>query len=117
MRAKARRSLEAARLLLAKGFVDEAASRFYFALFQAGVRGLEKQGNEPADFRSGATYWEHRTVARKAAHVRGEEGDRSLFGRSMALRHKANYDPDLLERRDLDFLRFDIERFVFAVTS
>jgi uncharacterized protein (UPF0332 family) len=117
MRGKALRSLEAARRLLAMGFVDEAASRYYFALFQAGIHGLEQRGLKPGDFRSGATYWEHRTVARNASSIRGEAGDTDLFDRARELRHAGDYNPDLVRRRDLEFLRRGIERFVLGVTS
>ncbi len=117
MRRKALRSLEAARRLLAMGFVDEAASRYDYALFQAGIHGLEKRGLKPGDFRAGATYWEHRTVARNAARIRNEPGDLDLFERSRDLRHKSDYNRDFVERRDLEFLRFEIERFVMQVTG
>jgi len=117
MRAKARRSLEAARLLLARGFVDEAASRLYFALFQAGVYALERRGLRPADFRAGATYWEHRTVARNAERIRGEPGDAGLFERSRDLHQKSDYTRDFVRRRDLEFLRYKVERFVLEVTA
>src|SRR5262245_3697106 len=117
MRRKAVRSLEAARRLLAMGFVDEAASRYYFALFQAGIHGLETRGLRPSDFREGATYWEHRTVARNAVRVRNDPGDVDLFERSRELRHKSDYNRDLVDRRSLEFLRFEIERFVLGVTA
>ncbi|HET6202778.1 MAG TPA: hypothetical protein VFI25_08250 [Planctomycetota bacterium] len=117
MRTKARRSLEAARLLLARGFVDEAASRFYFALFQAGVHALERQGKKPADFRGGATYREHRTVARHADRIRGVVEDEALFDLSIALRQRADYNPIFVNRRYLHALRPDIERFVLGVTG
>ncbi len=99
------------------GFVDEAASRYDFALFQAGIHGLEKRGLKPGDFRSGATYWEHRTVARNATSIRGEAGDPGLFNRARALRHACDYNPDSVVRRELEFLRFEIERFVLGVTA
>lgn len=114
---KARRSLEAARLLLAKGHLDEAASRFYFSLFQAGVHALAKEGRRPGDFRPGAAYWEHRTVARHAAAIRGRAEDAGLFRRAMELRLQADYDPDCVVRRDLEVLRRDLERFVLEVTA
>ncbi len=117
MRRKALRSLEAARRLLAMGFVDEAASRYYFALFQAGIHGLERKGLKPGDFRSGATYWEHRTVGLHAARIRNEPGDVDLFARSRELRQESDYNRDFVERRDLEFLRFEIERFVMQVTG
>ncbi|HEU5393405.1 MAG TPA: hypothetical protein VFV36_01255 [Candidatus Methylomirabilis sp.] len=117
MRRKALRSLEAARRLLAMGFVDEAASRTYFALFQAGVHGLEKQGLKPGDFRAGATHWEHRTVARSAERIRGEPSDVDLFERARDLRLTSDYNRDSVLRKDLEFLRYRIERFVLEVTA
>ena len=109
---KARRSLEAARLLLAKGHLDEAASRFYFSIFQAGIHALAKEGRRPSDFRPGAAYWEHRTVLRHAASIRGRAEDEDLFRRAMELRLKADYDPTSVRRWEVEFLRRDLERFV-----
>jgi uncharacterized protein (UPF0332 family) len=109
--------LEAAELLLAKGRVDDAASRFHFSLFQAAVHCLEKRGKRPRDFRPGAGYWEHRTVARNAAAIRGRPEDVHLFRRAMELRLEADYDPKFVSRRDLEVIRRDLERLVLEVTT
>src|SRR5262245_8294902 len=114
---KARRSLEAAELLLAKGRLDDAASRYYLSLFQAAVHALSKEGRRPSDFRPGAEYWEHRTVARHAAAIRGRPADAELFLRAMELRLRADYDPKSVERREVEFLRRDLERLVLEVTT
>ncbi len=112
---KARRSLEAAGLLLAKGHLDEA--RFYFSLFQAGIHALAKLGRRPADFRPGAAYWEHRTVLRHAASIRSRADDVHLFRAAMELRLQADYDPKSIDRQEVEFLRRDLERFVLEVTA
>ncbi|MGH7151042.1 MAG: hypothetical protein ACREIU_10105, partial [Planctomycetota bacterium] len=97
--------------------VDEAASRFYFALFQAGVHSLERRGKRPGDVRSGAAYWEHRTVANHAALIRGVRADRGLFRRAMKLRLVADYNLNPVERRAVEFVCREVERFVLEVTA
>ena len=114
---KARRTLRAARRLLEEGFVDDAASRFYFALFQAAVHALERQGRKPGDFRSGAGKWGHRMVDELVPLVRGEAEDRVLFGELRKLRSSADYESRSVERRTLEFLQHEVERFVREATA
>ena len=117
MRRKARQSLHATRVLLERGLVDDAASRLYFALFQAAVHGLERQGKSPADLRPGATYWEHRTVCRHAALVLGKAEDEDLLADALVLRRDADYRTGPVERWRIESLRPEIFRFVEEVTS
>jgi uncharacterized protein (UPF0332 family) len=114
MEAKAQRTLRAALLLLDKGFVADAASRLYFAAFQAAVLGLERQGWKPSDFRPGATYWEHRTVVNQAWRVRDHRRDVSLLSALGALRRRADYRGLPVERRELESFRHEVVRFVNA---
>lgn len=114
---KARRTLRAARRLLEQGFVDDAASRLYFAVFQAAVFALERQGREPGDFRSGAGKWGHRMVRKLATLVRGRAEDRVLFDQLFGLRVTADYEASCLDRRMLEFLQHEAERFVREATT
>ncbi len=117
MEDRARQTLGAALLLLERGFVADAASRLYFAAFQAAVRGLERQGFRPSDFRPGATYWEHETVTRHAWRVRDRRGDVRLLGDLRAIRNRADYRGDPVERRELESLRNEVVRFVGEVSA
>ena len=99
-------------LLLERGFLEDAASRLYYAAFQAAVRGLEKQGWGPSDFRPGASYWEHRTVVNQAWRLRNLPEDVSLLRELRALRHRADYRAPPVERREIESLRREVVRFV-----
>ncbi|MCI0588872.1 MAG: hypothetical protein L0323_18785 [Planctomycetes bacterium] len=113
LRWKALRSLEAGYLLLEEGLPDDATSRHYYALFQAGVYGLEARARQPREFRS--TYWDHLTVARCAVLLRGRPEDIDLFDRARALRQNADYSSASVQRRWVEFLRREVERFVIEV--
>ncbi len=56
-------------------------------------------------------------MARNAAVIRDGEGDVKLFEKARNLRHKSDNNPDLILRRDVEFLRYEIERFVLEVTA
>jgi hypothetical protein len=69
-RSKARRTLQEARILLAAGMADGAASRAYYALYQHVVARLQERGRTPASFgpvdpRNPAS-WSHGIVLRGA---------------------------------------------------
>ncbi len=113
-RRKALRSLEAGHLLLEGGLVDDATSHLYYSLFQAGVHGLEARARQPREFR--ATYWDHITVARCAPLIRGRADDSPLFDDVRPLRQNADYTSASVQRRWVEFLRRDVERFVIEVT-
>jgi len=114
---KPRRSLAEALLLLERGYVDGAASRLYYAAFQAAVHGLEKQGRKPSDFRPGATLWEHRTVVARAGLVRGLHEDVILLQDLLEMRRRADYRAEAVLRGDVESSRHDAARFVEQVTA
>jgi uncharacterized protein (UPF0332 family) len=117
VRAKARRSSKAALLLLGAGFPDAAVSRLYYAVFQAAVHALKRQGRSPGEFRPGARGWSHRMVRENAALVRGNETDVWFLKRLYSLRIQADYRSPLTARRTIEFLRREAERFVLEATS
>ena len=102
MREKARQNLEAARLLVERGLFDAAASRLYYAAFQAAVWALGRQGLRPDSIRLGARHWDHSMVAESASLVRGRPEDVLLFRQLRRLRTHADYEQGPTDRRDLE---------------
>lgn len=117
MKEKARKSLEDGLHLLERGSVDSASNRLYFALFQAAIHGLERIGLEPADFRAGASRWDHGTIARQILLVRGRREDAELFKTVRDLRVDADYRKASVLRGRLEFVKHEVARFVREVTA
>ncbi|MCI0585756.1 MAG: hypothetical protein L0323_02825 [Planctomycetes bacterium] len=117
LRKKARENLDLARLLLGRGSVDAAAGRFYYAVLQASIHALRRQGRTPSDFRKGAREWDHGMVERSIHLVRGLRGDEVLFTSLREQRERADYEDDPVDRRKLEFLRHEAVRFVEEVTA
>jgi uncharacterized protein (UPF0332 family) len=116
MAGKARRTLRIALHLLEIGALDDAASRMYYAVFQAAVETLRRQGRSPSDLRKGAKDWDHEMVGRNAAFVRGRAEDDNLLRRLRELRERADYHERAVMRSELEFLRPDAVRFVEEVS-
>ena len=117
VRAKARENLEAALRLLDRGLVNAAASRLYFAVFQATVHALVKGTGSPAEVQRGARAWSHGRVADEVAGIRGRGEDHDLFQKLRIVREMADYDRDSVPRHEIEYLRRDAERFVGDLTS
>ncbi len=115
MRLAARENLAAAFLLFERGLLRAAASRFYFAMFQAVVYSLAKRGERPPGGRD--SYWSHDLVERAAATVRGSEADALLFGHLRDMRVRADYRKERVERGVLTLVRHDVRRFVEEATA
>src|SRR5262245_385700 len=101
MKDLAHENLEAARVLLERGLVHAAASRLYYACFQAAVHALNRAGRRPDEIREGLDDWSHRAVAALAQLVRGREDDSHRFRRLRDLRVRADYDRGTVERREV----------------
>ena len=84
-------NLEAADQLLALGLVDPAATRYYYALYQAAVHRLTLLGWTPRRIRSGAVDWDHSMVKNSVTLVRGRRQDRLLYQAVRDLRVQADY--------------------------
>ncbi len=98
---KAAENLRAATLLVGAREYNAAASRAYFALYQAGMFALEGKGMTPGTF-GDYTEWNHRLIKnnRRAFGLNWEE--RELWEDLYELRVKADY-------RDADVQREEIE--------
>ena len=91
---KARANLQAGEILSAAGLVDPAASRFYYAMFQAAVHRLAALGWTPGRLASGAVKWSHTMVLQNVFLVRRTRSDRDLLERMRDLREQADYGED-----------------------
>ena len=96
LRHKAALNLRAGDALSALGLADPAASRYYYALFQAAVHALTQRGWTPGRVRSGAVEWDHSMVMNNVAVIRGRRSDRVLYGAMRELRELADYHGDLI---------------------
>jgi len=118
MREKALVSLEAAARLLDQGYVDPAASRLYYATFQASVHAYETRlGRRPGDFRLGEKEWRHDLVGGNAALIRGRREDVRFIRALRDLRERADYKPVGVDRETLETRRRQAEEFVREVTA
>lgn len=114
MRLAARENLAAAILLLEHGHIRAAASRFYFAMFQAAVCALERRGAKPP---SRDRYWSHDLVLRLAQSIRGDVQDKVRLRDLRKMRISGDYQAWEFERRDLERIKNDVRRFVEEVTT
>jgi uncharacterized protein (UPF0332 family) len=113
---KAKANLQAGEILSAAGLVDPAASRFYYAMFQAAVCRLTKLGWTPGRLSSGAVEWGHTMVADNVLLVRRLRSDRDLFAALRELREHADYREDSVPPDELTSLVTAARTFVEAAT-
>jgi uncharacterized protein (UPF0332 family) len=109
---KAIENLAAAELLLARGHVNAAASRYYYAMYEAAVWALTKKGKLPGAFRSGAVEWDHSMVENNAGMLRSSFEDRLLYGAMRAARVTADYHADCVNALELRRSRAAVAEFV-----
>ncbi|HET6202898.1 MAG TPA: HEPN domain-containing protein [Planctomycetota bacterium] len=117
MKGKARENLEVGLRLLEEGFVDAAANRLYYAVFQAAAYALGRGGRLPSESRGSAAVWDHRIIGDRIALLRGEPDDGRLFRELRSLRERADYQEGPVDRRELERRKRDVERFVRGVTE
>jgi hypothetical protein len=117
VRHKARDNLSSARILLDAGLVDPAASRLYYAIFQAAVDWMSRMGRRPDEFTRGAKWWRHDVIVRNASLVRRSVPDLRLFKELQSMRIQADYQASRVEREDLVALFDSAAHFVEEVCS
>jgi uncharacterized protein (UPF0332 family) len=113
---KAKTNLRAGEALLALGLIDPAASRYYYALFQAAVSRLVEQGRTPGSLASGAVKWSHSVVANNTYLLRQRRSDRLLFDSLRELRNQADYWPTSVDPLEVAVHAGDVREFVEEVT-
>jgi uncharacterized protein (UPF0332 family) len=109
---KAKANLQAGEILSAAGLVDPAASRYYYAMFQAAVHRLTALGWTPGRLSSGAVKWDHTMVANNVLLVRRRRSDRDLFAEVRRLRERADYEDKAADRDRLALLVVAMREFV-----
>jgi uncharacterized protein (UPF0332 family) len=114
---KATSALAAADLLFERGFTNDAASRYYYAMHLAAVTRLADRGVAPGAFQSGAKRWEHATIANNTMRLRGRREDRALYNAAMRLRTQADYLETEVRADQISSLRASIRGFVLELTA
>jgi len=109
---KAEKNLSAAEFLIERKLFDPAASRVYYAAFQAAVVGLAAVPLQPSDARAGATYWNHDMVLQTIYRVRKSRADEHLMKTLKGLREKADYDPIPVDPAAVKSWMTAVEKFV-----
>ena len=109
---KAAANLRAGEILSAAGLADPAASRCYYAMFQAAVHRLTVLGWTPDRLSSGAVEWNHTMVANNVLLVRRRRSDRDLFRDMRDLRRRADYDLNSVDPADLASRIPEVRAFV-----
>jgi uncharacterized protein (UPF0332 family) len=113
---KAKANLQAGEILAAAGLFDPAASRYYYAMFQASVHRLTALGWTPARLSSEAVEWSHTMVANNVLLVRRLRSDRDLFAALRELREHADYRENSVPPDELTSLVAAARTFVEAAT-
>jgi uncharacterized protein (UPF0332 family) len=114
---KAIENLSAGETLLARGFVDAAASRLYYAMYQAAVSRMANLGIAPVTVQSGAVRWDHAMIAQNTWRLRRRRDDRELYISMMQLRVKADYSDTAVPAVDVSPLVHRVRDFVRELTS
>ena len=114
---KATTALAAGDLLFERGFPNDAASRYYYAMHLAAVARLADRGDAPGAFQSGAVRWEHATIANNTMRLRGRRDDRELYNHEMQLRVRADYLEEHVRAEELETLRVAVRTFVRELTA
>jgi uncharacterized protein (UPF0332 family) len=111
MKEKARRNLDATRILLAAACVDPAMSRLYYALFQATVYHFECRGVRPSEL-GPYTQWKHSTARNHVYRIRQRNEDVVLLRLAYTLRSQADYAAEPVDGMTVAKLVFRAEDFV-----
>jgi len=117
LKKKAARNLQAGEILAAAGLVDPAASRFYYAMFQAAVHRLTVIGWTPGQMSSGALRWSHTAVQNNVFLVRRRPSDRRLFAEMRKLRELADYGDDAVDTGQVAARAAAVREFVAEATQ
>jgi uncharacterized protein (UPF0332 family) len=109
---KALENLAAGDLLLDRGMVNAAASRLYYAMYEAAVCALSRRGLHAGQVRSGAVEWDHSMVENNSKWLRRSPQDRLLYMEMRRMRSQADYDDESVDATWLANRRDAISQFV-----
>ena len=113
---KAVENLAAGDLLFDRGHVNAAASRYYYAMYQAAVHRLTQRGFRPERIRSGAVEWDHSMVLNNTRWLRKSWRDNLLYLEMRRLRSGADYGDESISVADIADRREAIRDFVRELT-
>jgi len=113
---KASNNLRAGEALAVLGLRDPAASRYYYAMFQAAVHRLTVLGWTPGRLERGAVRWGHAMVANNVLLVRKLRSDRDLYAEMQDLRERADYRDDSVKQERLAARVAAVREFVEEAT-
>ena len=114
---KSTRNLAACEALRALGLTDAAATRYYFALYQAAVHRLKRLGWTPGSIQVGGVEWDHDIVMRNVYLVRRRRSDGDLYKVIRVLRLRADYADVSVEAPALANRVEAVRKFVEEATS
>jgi uncharacterized protein (UPF0332 family) len=114
---KALTSLAVGDLLMERGFPDDAASRYYYAMYRAAVHALGRKGLRPESMRSGALEWDHSMVENNVSMCRKNPNHRMLYREMRRLRSKADYGDASVSESEIAFRVAAVHRFVKELAS
>jgi uncharacterized protein (UPF0332 family) len=116
---KAVASLAACKALVQRDLADSAMNRLYYALYQAGVEALERQGRSPKglDGDSIDGRWSHPFFRKNGSLLRGDSKDSKLFKTAFELRVRADYTKVPVEIEHVEGLLPHVEKFVAQTCS
>ncbi len=112
---KAIENLAAGELLLERGYVNAAASRLYYAMYEAAVHRLTQRGFRPERVRSGAVDWDHSMVENNTRLLREHWRDRLLYLEMRRMRGQADSEDAPVSAADLRVRLSSIRDFVREV--
>jgi uncharacterized protein (UPF0332 family) len=113
---KALENLAAGERLFEDGRFNAAASRYYYAAFQAAVVRFAALGRPPGTLQGGADRWNHALVAQNTWLLRGRREDARLYRGLMELRTQADYQDRAVNSSDLAPYRRATRDFVRELT-
>lgn len=113
---KAARNLQAGETLAVAGLTDPAATRYYYAMFQAAVHRLATLGWTPGRLSSGAVRWSHTIVQNNVLLIRSRRSDRGLYLELRRMREEADYGDDTADPALLAARVAEVRDFVEAAT-
>ena len=119
MRQKAIMSYNETMCLIRNKSYNGAASRAYYALYQAIVAQFNEQGLDPKNFssrgRESIGEWPHETIRNNSTLAGVDRRDVSIIKAAWELRRKADYKTDLVTWSEMEYVASGLARILKSV--